>query len=155
MNTIFLDIDGVLNSPNDAEVRSRFPHWYKIRPSQPGDFISLAMARLLKDFCDSYAAEVVIVSSWASSEDDLSEIKKMLDVNVVAKTKYTGGGINRGESVYRYVRENNIDRYVILDDSWEEMYGDHSHVVKISGRAGITSANINQAMFILDGFLNS
>lgn len=157
MKTIFLDIDGVLNKPSDRALRKVYPHRYMTRPSRPGDFLNLQMVYILRRLCEIHDCEIVIVSSWASSKEDVLEISEMLgfSTDVVGKTDYTGGGINRGESVKRYVRENGITDYVILDDSWQEMYGDHSHVVEIDGKVGLTSINRAKAGFILDGFLNS
>lgn len=145
MNIIFLDIDGVLNcqkylmNNHDKVIEFYKRHGNNINSidllveRQMYD-IDLEKVKILKDIIDSTNAKVVITSSWKKLEIFpyvICELKNM-GIPVIGNT--SDNGSNRGFGIKKYIDQNNIDNYVILDD---EVFNDYdlellSRLVKTS-----------------------
>lgn len=148
---VFLDIDGVLNARNVHELLDRNPELFL--KWRRGDVIEIQKLELLRQFCAVTQAKVVIISSWATNYDKLLSITNFLQLPIIDKIDYTGGGTARGQSVLKFIYRNQITNYIILDDSWDFYDSNNSllqpHLVKIDGAVGLTQDNISNAHTII------
>ena len=138
MKIIFLDIDGVLNSleymmESHEEVKqmsSKKEEFYKIQLMHIDD----KKVKLLKKITDETSSYIVVTSAW-----------KTLGVYPLVKEDFINRGLpiigetvdynaNRGEGIKKYLKEYNIEEYIILDDDIFKDYDEEllSHLVKTS-----------------------
>ncbi|AFQ22259.1 hypothetical protein My1_100 [Pectobacterium phage My1] len=158
--TIFLDVDGVLNSylghlskHGLSEVIDERIHvekklkgityWYE----EP-------LLGLLLWLIEETGAKIVGISSWFNVGDDSHNqmLAKFLGIDEVflGTTDYTGGGLPRGDSVLRYVEEHELQHWCVIDDAGGGMY--QFPTVNVNGRIGLTGFDVNTAKDLLDGF---
>lgn len=120
MKVIFLDIDGVLNTPSSE--------------SRCGEYIGIDDDKVerLKKIVDKTKAEIVLISTWKKywrKEEKLKPLqdysanyldeklaKQGLKATDKTKDKSDGRYLSRGESILEYVYRNNVEKYIILDD---------------------------------------
>lgn len=161
MTAIFLDVDGVLND------HRRWANGYS--PMQPElvRHLNVLLAGVPK-------AMIVLSSAWRYSFPDVRSIETVLCVHGAnARGRVHGAtcsdadvhGIDlddlpsfddaawwshngltwRVGQILRYVRENAVERYVVLDD----LALDVPNLVKTDGKVGLTPALVTQAMRVL------
>ena len=120
MKVIFLDIDGVLNTPSSE--------------SRSGEYIGIDddKTERLADIVRRTKAKIVLVSTWKRywrkeetfkplqdySATYLDEKLKKFGIKATDKTKDKSDGtyLSRGEGILEYVNRKRIKKYVILDD---------------------------------------
>jgi len=151
MNTIFLDIDGVLNSVSYDQQRTL----------EQGN-IDETRLPLLKQIVDETQALIVLSSSWRKHwEKDLSQcddVGKEIDelfakyqLQIYDKTQCLPDN-DRAEEIRTWVSQHNdVNAYVILDDiafGWGELT---PHLVKTNYRIGrgLESKHVQKAIDIL------
>ncbi len=120
MKIIFLDIDGVLNV-------------YGTGRDEFGSTFHKHFEDNLKSIVDATNAKIVISSTWRMN--GLSEMKRMwemrdipgqvIDITPVMNT-------DRGEEISEWLRNNNVDNYVILDDDSDMLPEQMDHFVRCS-----------------------
>ena len=160
---IFLDIDSVVNSDN----------WYAKTRGRSGDFDPEAIALLNQ--LEAIGAEVVISSSWGDSA-----IKPLQDVGlklpIIGVThhfyqdwlcrgneieewlleQFGGMATKYGENedgipYYRSYNHNHGDyEYVIFDDDCDFLLGQANNFIRVNGKTGVTQADIDKAIKILN-----
>ena len=120
MKVIFLDVDGVLNTPSSE--------------SRCGEYIGIDDEKVekLKKIVEKTKAEIVLISTWKKywrkeeklmplqdySANYLDEKLAKQGLKAIDKTKDKADGryLSRGESILEYVYRNNVENYIILDD---------------------------------------
>ena len=120
MKVIFLDIDGVLNTPSSE--------------SRCGEYIGIddEKVKKLKKIVEKTKAEIVLISTWKKYWRKEEKLKPLQDysatyldeklakqgLKAIDKTKDKANGryLSRGESILEYVYRNNVLNYIILDD---------------------------------------
>ena len=120
MKVIFLDIDGVLNTPSSE--------------SCCGEYIGIDDDKVerLKQIVEKTKAEIVLISTWKKYWRKEKKFKPLQDysanyldeklakqgLKAIDKTKDKANGryLSRGESILEYVYRNNVEKYIILDD---------------------------------------
>lgn len=124
MNVLFLDIDGVLNSQpynieNEKMLGRRLKREEEINPE---------CINILRDIVKELDLKIVIASSWGTNE--LEGIFSKYDLTILDRIKGNGG--YRGTYIKEWLSEhNNIDNFVILDDTFMRDYdGLENHVVQ-------------------------
>jgi len=145
---IFLDVDGVLNTNQDAEI------------AFIDDNLLLRFARLVQ----RSKAKIVISSSWRKHKhlvqflcDKLEKIGIRVSDNIIAQTKdLTQYGKNRAQEIQEWMQIYegcNRIKWVALDDMdlhiLEPNYM-NNHFVHISPGKGLTVENVDTALQILD-----
>lgn len=121
---IFLDIDGVLNSNKTFAENHKWNKLFnKIKTNTIEDEtrygmedIDIEKVFILKDICTLTGAKIVVSSSLRRLSYYLLVEDKLvsLGLSIVGVTPYIEG--NRGEEIRRYLVENKVDDFVILDD---------------------------------------
>lgn len=121
---IFLDVDGVLNSQNTFKDNHEYRKFF-VRNMNGTIYdeiihimldIDLDKVFMIRDICNLTGAKVVISSSWRRSRwyPLIEERLVALGLPIVGVTPYINS--KRGEEIRKYLEENKIDDFVILDD---------------------------------------
>lgn len=154
-SVVFLDIDGVLNSNETTE--------------QCGKYIGVddKKIRLLKKIATETNAELVLISTWKRFWFADKNLKPRQDalanyldlklsahgLKIFAKTDDTDSGrwLGRGEGIVKYIHENGVTNFAILDDfSFDYDACDLCEFwVKTNTFVGLTETGVNQAVKIL------
>lgn len=144
MNVIFLDIDGVLNSIN--YFIKRHPKVLELFENNKYlDDISLKLKRmmldidldklkLLKEIIDKTGSYIVITSSWKKLEIFPFVREQLISWGIPVIGITVDNNSNRGEGIKKYLKENSVKSYVILDDDIFDDYDEEllQHLVKTS-----------------------
>ncbi len=117
MNVVFLDYDGVVNTPlwyqKDGQWKCRFgqPYDGKVNNEQAVQWVS--------EFCQKYGYGIVVSSTWRLSEDyDVMLIRGGLrkGIEILGRTPVLNGK-DRGDEISQYLAENpDVTGYLIFDD---------------------------------------
>ena len=120
MKVIFLDVDGVLNTPSSE--------------SRCGEYIGIDDEKVekLKKIVEKTKTEIVLISTWKKYWRKEEKLKPLQDysanyldeklakqgLKAIDKTKDKANGryLSRGEGILEYVYRNNVENYIILDD---------------------------------------
>ena len=155
MKVIFLDIDGVLNTPSSE--------------SRCGEYIGIDDEKVekLKQILDKTKAEIVLVSTWKKYWRKEENLKPLQDysatyldeklakcgLKAVDKTRDKSDGryLSRGEGILEYICRNNVENYVILDDCQFDYDGNDltDNLVKTNKIEGLTDKQVKVACEIL------
>lgn len=155
MKVIFLDIDGVLNTPSSE--------------SRCGEYIGIDDEKVekLKKIVKKTKAEIVLISTWKKYWRKEEKLKPMQDysatyldeklakqgIKAIDKTKDKADGqyLSRGESILEYVYRNNVEKYIILDDCQFDYDGCDLSVklIKTNQTEGLTDISVYKACEIL------
>ena len=155
MKVIFLDIDGVLNTPSSE--------------SRCGEYIGIDddKTKLLADIVKRTKAEIVLISTWKKywrreeklkplqdySATYLDEKLKKFGIKAADKTKDKSDEkyLSRGEGILEYIARNKVENYVILDDFQFDYdgLGLTDCLIKTKQTEGLTKAQAEKACKIL------
>lgn len=127
MNILFLDYDGVVNTPmwqlnSKGEMRClyNFPRDNKVNNFQACQWIS--------EFCEKYNYKIVVTSTWRFNKnyvDCLYNGGLRPKVEVIGKTNYLSDK-TRSDEINQYLNENkDINNFIIIDDESIEGFGGH------------------------------
>lgn len=139
--TLFLDIDGVLNKTQD---------WKK------GFVINskclVALCSLLERMSKRYnSVDVVMSSTWREGLSDIIEDTVLRAILQIPRVRIAGttprGGPDRQAQIEYYIRRNNVEEYMILDDD-PSLFPDISRVniFLTDCNQGLTEENVNQIL---------
>jgi hypothetical protein len=160
MKIIFLDFDGVLNSQKYFMERHNdiieYCNQYKNDPFNP-EFqverqllnIDVRCLNYLLKIIHRTHAKVVVISSWKilTIFPVIIERLKRLGVPIIGVTE--DDSIHRGDGIKKYLENNNVKNYIILDD---EIFVDYDeelleHLVKTSFyEDGLNEETMNEAI---------
>ena len=112
---------------------------------------------MVVDLCKITGARIVISSSWRFGNSD--DLVKRLRISGI-KDKYVVGvcstnhpnefrGGCRGDVIQRYIDNNRVDRYVILDDDDDMLEHQKSNLIQTSRLTGFTKRDMIAAIKIL------
>lgn len=149
MKVLFLDIDGVLN---DDET-------YKTDRT-PDGFCGIDSNKvlLLKEIIDSTKAKIVLSSSWKdfwgdeTNPDNKYLNDKLAEAGLVIMDKTIDNWANRGEGITNYVKEHDVDNYILLDDEIFDDYEKFNLLDKLiltDEAVGLTKENVKDAIKLL------
>ena len=151
MNTVFLDIDGVLNC------MTTYYHPEAMIGRLRG--IEDSKADLLARIVHETDSQIVLVSTWAMFLSDPSDrltscLNQKLKERSMCIKDVTNLHIDRGLAVRDYVNQHKIDNYVVIDDSIG-YYTDYPDVlarlVRCVDAEGLTEELADKAIAMLNG----
>ena len=130
LNVIFLDFDGVINIKTDNFTTVQ----------------SEEAIKYLNKLCLETGFKIVVCSSW---RDHMHYKKFLYDsgldkrIEILGKTDYYGGG--RIFEIQTYIEENNINKYLIIDDAFfgERYVANH---VQTAPSLGFTKNKYEEAL---------
>ena len=155
MKVIFLDVDGVLNTPSSE--------------SRCGEYIGIDDEKVekLKKIVEKTKTEIVLISTWKKywrKEEKLKplqgylatyldeKLKKFgIKVTDKIKDKSEGKHLSRGEGILEYIARNKVENYVILDDFQfaNDGLGLTDCLIKTKQAEGLTKAQAEKTCKIL------
>lgn len=166
MKIVFLDVDGELTYSNYRNSETE-----NIDPEK---------VLLVKEICDNTGAKVVISSSWRMCKGICDFLINLLEdngIDVIGITSYiptetvddvpecitlaaleefdynVKHGTGRAAEIQKWIEENNVDNFVILDDEdwvWHE-YGYAEHWIQPSWYdGGLKREHVDRAIEILE-----
>ena len=160
MNIVFLDYDGVVNTPmwneDGTHCRYNFPDDNKVNNFQAVQWVS--------EFCQKYGYSIVVSSTWRMDKNykeclingGLREGIEVLgrtpfcDAKIDAKTGYC---VTRGLEIEQYLEQHpEVDKYLIFDDEdglWEYQM---EHLVLTDSAAGFMMNDFNKAVRLHNKF---
>jgi 3-deoxy-D-manno-octulosonate 8-phosphate phosphatase KdsC-like HAD superfamily phosphatase len=124
---IFLDIDGVLATnkefmTNRTKFRKKYPEMDELKVPYAWNKDAV---KVFNEILDVTGAEIVLSSDW-KLHWDLDDLKKIFEWNGVKKhpiavtnneyTSISNLTMNRAAEIEDYVRDNDINNYVVIDD---------------------------------------
>lgn len=138
---IFLDIDGVLNSQKTfVDNHKWLKIFIKIKTNSIDDIVTRKMLDIeldkvfmLRDICNLTGAKIVISSCWRNLIHYILVEEKLVSLGlpIIGTTPYIDN--NRGEEIRKYLEENKVDNFIILDDEiFKDFYELENHLVKTS-----------------------
>lgn len=153
MNVIFLDYDGVVNTPmwsvDGKRCTCNFPEDNQVNNFQAVQWVS--------EFFQKYEYAIVVSSSWRfeyNYKDCLTNGGLRSDVEILGKTPYISCG-NRGLEIKLYLLDHpNITRFLIFDDE-AGMGALINHLVKCNPNVGFGIDAFHQAEALHREFENA
>ena len=138
MKIVFLDFDGVLN--NRESLRK-------------GIHLLPEKVLLVGEICKRTKAKIVISSTWRMGTP-IKVMKEMMwraGLRFDCIIDYTSKGYDgkRGEQIEQWLRENNCDCHVVLDDEKFDMGDQVAHLVQTTIETGLTQEHVEQAVAML------
>lgn len=130
---IFLDIDGVLATHiqfmmNRTKFRKKYPEADRLRIPYPFD---KDCVKIFNEIIEETGAEIVLSSDW-KHHFNLEEIDEIFKYNGVIKSPFvftendvkSFGNItlNRAWEIDLFIRANDVDNFVVIDDLWVDKY---------------------------------
>lgn len=146
MNVVFLDYDGVVNTPMWDECGKRcrynFPEDNKVNNFQSVQWVS--------EFCEKYNYSIVVSSTWRFEKNYYECLRNgglRAGVCVVGKTPILDG-LSRTEEISRYLLEHpEVENFLIFDD--DEIDGSLSeHAVLCDSSRGFGLTEFQRAVLI-------
>ena len=144
MDVIFLDIDGVLNS-KDYFIKRHSQVLELFRNNRLNNDIRLKLKRMmldidpnkleiLKEIINETGAKVVITSSWKRLEVFPLVMEQLISMGIPIIGATKDNSSDRGKGIRKYLNENNVLKYIILDDDIFDDYDEEllKHLVKTS-----------------------
>ena len=131
INIIFLDFDGVINTKED---------------DYTGKEVNNDAIYYINKLCLETGFKIVVCSSWRhrmNYKDFLYNAGIRPEIEIIGKTEYNPYG--REAEIKDYLKENKVDKYIIIDDSYlsSDM---KDHHVQPASRLGFTQNKYEEAM---------
>lgn len=150
MNVVFLDYDGVVNTPMwDGEgrrCRYYFPEDNKVNNFQCVQWVS--------EFCEKLGYDIVVTSTWRFEKNYIDCLKNgglRKCVKVLGKTPTILDG-SRGEEIKAYLKEHpEVDQFLIFDDD-NDMGELEEHLVLCDSNCGFGIREFYEAEALHESF---
>lgn len=151
MKVIFLDIDGVLNSPATWALKELND------PLNKGvDQIDYSMLGLLSRIVSRTNAKIVISSTWRKIHS-LDEIHDMFVARgwqhprdtIIDRTPSSSHGF-RGEEIKSWLDNHEVQDYIILDDDSDMLPSQNNRFINTCGYVGLTYLEVRRAIALLN-----
>ena len=154
MNVVFLDFDGVVNTPiwkrdDNYELHCEYNH------PRDGYLNNFQAIQWVSEFCEKYNYHIVVTSTWRRFVEDLQEL---LDdsglregIKVIDRTEYYVG-CSRGSEISDWLTKHpEVENYLIFDDE-DDMDEHEFRLVKCNKMVGFTGDSFTQAVSLHEAF---
>lgn len=137
MKILFLDIDGVVNSEEFFEKRSKGEH-----PTDIDNYMALLVNRIV----ENTGCKVVLSSSWRGYKDGEEQIERMIGVKLHDRTPRLTESMVRGKEIQMWLDAHpEVEKYAILDDDSDMLVSQAPNFFKTDWKVGLTE-EISQAV---------
>lgn len=144
MNVVFLDYDGVVNTPMwDADgehCRCNFPLDNKVNNFQAVQWVS--------EFCQTYRYDIVVTSTWRSYDnykDCLINGGLRTGIKILGRTPYVLNK-ERGDEIQKYLDDHpEVENFLIFDDD-SDMGNLVDHLIRTDTTIGFSLTCFNAAV---------
>ena len=152
MNVLFLDYDGVVNTPmwDDTGKHCRFNHAgdNKVNNFQAVQWVS--------KFCKECGYAIVVTSTWRfdnNYKDCLVNGGLWDGIQILGRTPYVSSG-NRGDEIQKYLDEHQeVENFLIFDDD-SDMGVLIDHLIKTDSTFGFSMYNYDAAVQLHNHFVD-
>ena len=151
MNVLFLDYDGVVNTPmwnkEGTKCRYNFP--------SDGSVNNFQAAQWVSEFCEKYNYFIVVTSTWRQDSNwkeclIRGGLRSM--VNILCCTPFDPQH-NRGNEIKEFLKHHpEVDNFIILDD--EKVKGFSSHLILCKWSCGFCEEDYLKAVRLHNKLLN-
>lgn len=150
MNVIFLDFDGVVNTPMwDCKARE-----FKMNIPRDGFVNNRDACNWIEGFCNIYNFKIVVSSDWrldANWRQCLLNGGIMNSELIIDRTIHlppTSALFGRGHEIQLWLDQHpEVENFLIIDDDISEMLPHHRrHIIHTDEETGFTEWNFNQAI---------
>lgn len=144
MNVLFLDYDGVVNTPmwDDTGKNCRFNH------SGDNKVNNFQAVQWVSKFCKECGYDIVVTSTWRfenNYKDCLVNGGLWNGIQILGRTPYVSTG-NRGDEIQKYLEEHpEVDNFLIFDDD-SDMGDILDHLIKTDSTFGFSMYNYDAAV---------
>lgn len=176
MKVIFLDIDGVLNSQDWYKRRERYPAPRTMDQYHEKEFDPEAV-KLLQRIIKKTGAKIVLSSTWRLHEENVEAVKKFAGIDIMYTTprmpRPSGTSVEyyeRGKEIQAwldewnkhcypnpakptangYIANENITRYVIIDDDTDMLPEQAEQFFNTDNRFGLTEPIAKEIIWYLN-----
>lgn len=144
MRILFLDFDGVVNTPMwDSKT-----HHCRFNQPTDGKVNNVQAVQWVSSFCAKYDYKIVITSSWRIDAIDCRECLKNAglwdDVEILDATPYLPYSTRGDEINYWLAQLDEPVNYLILDDDDDFTPEQHAHLIQTDSQIGVTIHTYNQ-----------
>lgn len=151
MNVLFLDYDGVVNTPmwdeSGRHCRFNFPEDNKVNNFQSVQWVS--------EFCEKHSYDIVVTSTWRLDKnyvDCLVNGGLREGVKVIGKTPSLPN-LTRCDEITEYLNTHReVEKFIILDDDPIEMGTLEPHWIQCDANRGFGLEEYYQAEFLDNSF---
>jgi len=143
---IFLDIDGVLNTPKnmmDAIEKGIFP-----KGNIPMQTVSKDCVRRLRNIVEITDAKIVISSTWRMTMNAVWRAFAWCGWDNPPIIGKTGVGNSRGMEIEDWLKKHPVKNFVIIDDDDSDIH-QKEHLVQTQNEIGLTDEDCQLAINIL------
>lgn len=145
MNVIFLDYDGVVNTPIWS---FRAGKWICTYATPSDNKVNNEQAvQWLSEFCEKYGYSIVVSSTWRFDDnykDCLRNAGLRNSIQIIGRTPYVSCG-HRGDEIGKWLSEHpEVNKYLIFDDE-TDMLQHKSHLVKCDTTRGFGLKELQEA----------
>ena len=152
MNVLFLDYDGVVNTPmwDDTGKNCRFNH------SGDNKVNNFQAVQRVSKFCKECGYAIVVTSTWRfenNYKDCLVNGGLWDDIQILGQTPYVSTG-NRGDEIQKYLEEHpEVENFLIFDDD-SDMGDLLDHLIKTDSTFGFSMYNYDAAVQLHNHFVD-
>lgn len=152
MNVLFLDYDGVVNTPiwDDSGKHCRFNH------SGDNKVNNFQAVQWVSKFCKECGYDIVVTSTWRfenNYKDCLVNGGLWNGIQILGRTPYVSSG-NRGDEIQKYLEEHpEVDNFLIFDDD-SDMGDLLDHLIKTDSTFGFSMYNYDAAVQLHNRFVD-
>ena len=144
MKVLFLDVDGVINSVRSAVAFDGYPWDVDEENIKQFDHVAITLIRRI---CRDTNCKIILSSTWRRSVGH-KKLADALDLPVIDSTP-THMDATRGEEIAAWLRKNEVDKYVIIDDDADMLEEQLPYFVKVDPYNGLSYDNYTKILEIL------
>lgn len=143
MNVVFLDYDGVVNTPQ-WKYNDEYKRWV-CNYSYPslGTVNDFQAVQWVSEFCEKFDYKIVVSSTWRYHDNYIECLKKgglREGVEVIGRTpRLVDSEHNRGDEISLWLESHDgeVENYLIFDDD-QDMGPHMNHLIKCDPALGFT-----------------
>lgn len=151
MKVIFLDVDGVLNSGEGLKQHINKNGFNGILEYSK---IEDKPLKLLQEIIEKTSAKIVLSSSWKNSKRLYEKLERRLrdcGMEICDITPSIGIENRKGYEIKRWLDNNEVENFVILDDEADMyLYTDSKQFIRTTYKHGLTEELKNRAIEVLN-----
>lgn len=153
MNILFLDYDGVVNTPIWNELGTSCNYG---TPFQ-GRVNNFQAVQWVSEFCEKFSYDIVVTSSWRMDPKYTVYLRQgglRETVKIIGRTPRNNGKC-RGDEIQEWINTHrDIENFIILDDD-SDMGHLKDHLIQCNSLLGFTIIEFEKAKKLHDKLCNS
>lgn len=154
MNVVFLDYDGVVNTPQWSLKNGKWVCRYGF--PEDGRVNDLQAVQWVSEFCEKHGYDIVVSSTWRIDDNYIECLRNgglRESIKILGKTPRLSHEC-RGNEIGKWLSEHpDVEQYLIFDDDFD--MGEHmEHLVRCESSAGFREEEFYKAQRLHQYFTN-